>query len=99
MPGISRELRVLRIITNSTSDANSREDIAEDSATQPSIPSKPKVFHLNLYASNINLWSIEGGKLYTKAIEELPENQKIRASIQNGLKVKEILNKYHSKYA
>ena len=70
MPSISRELRALGIITNSISDTNPRvnrgENMAKESTTQPSIQSKPEVFHLNPCAGGMNPSSFEGGKLHTK---------------------------------
>ena len=55
-------------------------------------------FVINPYAGNINLSSNEKSKLYLKVIEKIPAKDKLHISILTGLKVREMLMKYQSKY-
>ena len=82
-----------------TLDTETIENPTMTEGTTSTVPRLTEIFNLNPHAGDINPSSTEGGKLYMKATEELPENQKIRVSLANGLKVRDALNKNRSKFA
>ena len=89
-----RELRSLGVTTE-TSENTTMAEGAASTVTRATT----EVFTLSTSAGNINPSSTLGGELYLKATEELPEGQKIRISLTNGLKVRDALSKNRSNFA
>ena len=98
MPRIGRELRALGITVN-TNNASENQNMAGTLATATATSTVEEIFELNPCAGNIKPSSTEGAKLYSKATEELLEDQKIKMSIENGHKVRDALEKNRSKFA
>ena len=55
-------------------------------------------FTLNLFATDINPSMSEGSKLYLKATEELPKNERITVTLENGTIVRRYLELYRTKF-
>ena len=106
MPMISREVRslVINVITTITHEKirSKREIMVEVEVKVPSTSEASgtdESFKLNPCARNINPSSVERVKLCLKETEEFPEDQKIKVSIENGLKVRDALEKNRSEFS
>ena len=62
-------------------------------------PGTDELFEINPHAGNSNPSSGEGWKFHLKETDELPEDQKIKESIENGLKVRDALEKNRSEFS
>ena len=58
-----------------------------------------KIFDFNPFAGDINPSTNEGSKLYLKATEVLPLNQKVNVIIETGYEVRNILENNYSTVA
>ena len=57
-----------------------------------------KIHDFNLFVGNINPSTNKRSKLYLKAIEVLPSNQRVNMIIKNGHKIQNMLENNHSNF-
>ena len=90
MPGISQwELRNLGISTLIINELSTEVS----AMSRPTGPATGESFTINPYAGDINPSTESGSKLYLKAMEEVPQKDKLYISISNGTKVSDMLEK------
>ena len=62
--------------------------------TIPVAPVTQESFTLNPFATDINPSMSEGSKLYLKVTDELPKNERITVTLENGTIVRRYLELY-----
>ena len=93
MPRVGRrELQSLGINTSTPV-----ENMAEEPAT--TVATTVEVFEMNPFAVDINPTTSEGSKLYLKATEQWSTKDRLSLTIENGPKIREVLDGLRSRFA